>query len=164
MIDFYLFQVSIPLVWLAAGIIISSTEFIIPTNLSIWPGIAAAMVASLIAIGFVNEYSFVWQFFWFAIFTILLTLLWFLVITKYTSLGRRTSDEHRDATLFDLRGVVTETVKPGRPGKVELFSAFHGIKDWKAESDQTIEPETEISVLDSDGIKLIVKKIEGEYA
>jgi len=162
MIDFYLFQVSIPLVWLAAGIIISSTEFIIPTNISIWPGIAAAIVALLIATGLVNEYSFVWQFFWFAIFTILLTLLWFFVIKKYTKLGSLTTDEHRDATLYNLKGMVTETIRPGRPGKVELFSSFHGIKNWMAESDQTIEPETEISVLESDGIKLIVKKIEGE--
>ncbi|MDA3901083.1 MAG: NfeD family protein [Spirochaetes bacterium] len=159
MIDFYLFQVSIPLLWLSAGILIGSTEFIFPTNVSIWPGIAALLVSLLTALGLIYEYNFPWQFFWFAVFTIALTLLWFMVIKRYTHFGSSTVDEHRDMSMVSLRGTVEEIIRPGRPGSVELFSSYHGIRKWKAESSQTIEPGSEVTIEDADGIKLIVKKV-----
>jgi membrane protein implicated in regulation of membrane protease activity len=48
--------------------------------------------------------------------------------------------------------------RSGHPGEVELFSAFHGIKKWQAEADETIEADENISVIESSGIKLLVRK------
>lgn len=161
MIEFYLFQIPIPMVWLAAGIMIGATEFLFPSDVSMWSGLAAAVVALLIWTGLLDEYAWEWQFFWFAIFSLLFILLWFFVIKKYTSWGKDTVDEHRDVSLYNLKGKVTERIEPFTPGAVELFSAFHGIKKWKAEADEIIEEGSTISVEDADGIKLIVKKIGG---
>ena len=160
MIDLQIFHISIWLLWVAAGIIIAGTEFLFPTQVSIWPGIAALIIGLMIKIGIIGEYSFQWQFFWFAIFTTILILLWFFVIKRYTNLGSSTVDQYRDSSLSNIKGTVIEKIESGRPGMVELHNPYHGIKKWKAESDENISVGTEITVKDADGIRLIVKTLK----
>lgn len=158
-IEFYLFQLPIPLVWLAAGILIAGTELLFPTNVSMWSGLAAVSVAFFIWSGILDEYAWTWQLFWFALLSMLFILVWFFVIKKYTRLGSATVDEHRDISLYDIKGIATEDIDPDSPGAVELFSSYHGIKKWKAEADCEIKAGEKVSVQDADGIKLIVKKL-----
>lgn len=160
MIDFHIFQVSIPLLWVAAGIIIAGTELLFPTEVSIWPGISAVLVGLMIKIGLIGAYSFQWQFFWFAVLTAILICLWFLIIKRYTNIGSSTVDKYRDSSLANIKGTVIEKIESSKPGMVELHNSYHGIKKWKAESKENIEIGTEITVEDADGIRLIVKKSE----
>lgn len=157
-LDFYLFQLSLAQVWFAAGILIAGSEFLFPTQVSIWSGIAAWLVALLIAIGALDDHSYTWQILWFAIISIALILLWFLVIKKYTKFGSGTVDKDRDTSLTGIKGTITKEITPGKPGKIELYSSYHGIKEWQAESTEIIAVGEEVAVLEADGIKLIVQK------
>jgi membrane protein implicated in regulation of membrane protease activity len=67
-------------------------------------------------------------------------------------------DKYRDVSLTGIKGKVVKKIEPGIPGKVELYSAYHGIKEWSAEADAELNENEEIQVLEADGIKLIVKK------
>jgi membrane protein implicated in regulation of membrane protease activity len=75
MVDFQLFQISAAQIWFAVGILIAATELLFPTEVSMWSGLAAWIVALLIWIGLLDEYSVRWQLFWFAVFTIAFVLL-----------------------------------------------------------------------------------------
>ena len=65
----------------------------------------------------------------------------------------------RDPTLIQLSGVCVDRIEPKKPGTVELFESYHGLKRWKAESSEIIEPEEEIQVIEATGIRLVVKKV-----
>ncbi len=75
--------------------------------------------------------------------------------------GKNLTDESRDPTLLKLRGIAKTAIEPHRSGEVELYSVYHSLKIWQAESEESIPEGSEVEVLESRGIKLLVKKVNG---
>ncbi|HOO73398.1 MAG TPA: NfeD family protein [Spirochaetota bacterium] len=146
-----------PIVWLAIGIIIMACEIIMPGFIVFWFGAGGILTALFIFIGLIPENSPEWQWTFFFVSSFILLGFWQLLLKKKFS--SNVVDSSRDATLLNLRGKATTKIVPGIPGEVELYSMYHGIKKWKAESGETIEAGEEITVTDANGIKLIVKHI-----
>jgi inner membrane protein len=145
-----------PLVWLAIGIIIMAFEIIIPGFIIFWFGAGGVLTALFVFTGILPNGSAEFQWMFFFLSSLILLGIWQGFLKK--RFNREVVDSTRDTSLANLLGKVTKRIGPGMPGEVELYSLFHGIKTWQAEADETIEPGEKISVLEANGIKLIVKR------
>jgi membrane protein implicated in regulation of membrane protease activity len=146
-----------PIAWLAIGIIIMACEIIMPGFIIFWFGAGGILTAFFIFIGLIPADSQEWQWLFFFLSSISLLGLWQTVLRKKFHSNK--GDSSRDDTLINIRGRTTAEISPGIPGEVELYSVYHGIKKWQAESGEVIESGAEVEVIDASGIKLTVKKI-----
>lgn len=160
MIDLYFFQLSVPYLWLALGILIASTELLFPTQLSVWSGAAALIVGLLCLLGIIPYYNYPLQLLVFAVLSITFILLWFFFARKYAKFGLAIRSAARDDTLSGLKGKVTVPIIPGKPGEVSLYSPYHGITLWRADSEHAIEDGTEIVVTEAKGNHILVKPVK----
>lgn len=144
-----------PAVWLAIGILLMVLEIVMPTFIVFWFGLSGVITAFSAWTGIVD--SLLYQFLLFCVSSLIFLGLWFGFLKK--RFVKETYDDKRDPTLLKLRGKCTAPIEAGKPGEVELYESFHGLKKWKAYSDDSINLEDEIQVMEADGIKLIVKKI-----
>jgi hypothetical protein len=147
-----------PAVWLAAGIIIMALEIVMPGFIVFWFGAGGVLTALFVFIGILpaEEAEIQWIFFFLS--SLLMLAVWQLYFSR--RFKSTSADLSRDATLVNLRGKVIEEIHPGIPGKVELYTPYHSIKVWSAESSEQIEFGREIAVMDADGIRLIVKELK----
>ena len=145
-----------PLVWLAIGLVIMALEIFIPGFIIFWFGAGGVITALCIFTGILPENGAEFQWMFFFLSSLVLLGIWQGFLKKRFSSG--VVDASRDATLVNLHGKATKRIVPGIPGEVELYSLFHGIKIWQAESEEIIEKDDEIFVHDADGIKLVVKR------
>lgn len=146
-----------PLTWLAVGIVIMALEIVMPGFIIFWFGLGGVITALLVFIGIVPIESAEYQWLVFFLSSFALLGAWQFYFRKRFFKGKL-SDESRDATLTNLKGKVSRKILPGIPGEVELYTLFHGIKIWQAESADAIDEGEEIVVVEADGIKLIVRK------
>ncbi len=144
-----------PLTWLAAGAGLMALEILVPGFIIFWFGLGGMITA-----------VFAWadvavrteeQLLVFFLFSMFFLGLWFLLFRKKFY---RKEDDERDPTLANLRGRCEAAVEPGHPGLVELYEPFHGIRSWKAESDEHIASGAEVYVTEASGIKLFIKQIK----
>ena len=142
-----------PVLWLALGVILIALEIIIPGFIIFWFGLGGIITALFSFTGIIQDEVYLWILF-FASSMIFLTI-WFTLLKKYFN----PKEEERDPTLIHLKGKCTVNIEKGRPGEVELYESFHGLTKWKAEASETISEGEEIQVIETSGIKLIVKKI-----
>lgn len=143
-----------PLAWLIAGLLIMALEIVVPGFVLFWFGAGALLTALLTFLGLIP--SLVAQWIVFSLSSVALVAFWHFYLKRFFK--SKVVDDSRDPTLFNKRGTVTKRIAPNRPGEVELFHNFHGVKIWIAESEQEIEPGEEVQVLEANGIKLVVKK------
>lgn len=146
-----------PVSWLAIGIVIMAMEIIMPGFIIFWFGAGGVLTALFVFAGIIPAESAQWQWMFFFLSSSAMLAFWQFFLRK--KFQGSTVDLSRDATLTNIRGRATERITPGIPGRVELYTGFHGIKKWEAESEDTIESGEEIQVLGANGIKLIVKHI-----
>ena len=146
-----------PIVWFAIGIVIMALEIIIPGFIIFWFGAGGVITAFVIFVGVIPAESAQWQWLFFFLSSLALLGLWQVFFRK--KFQSSVVDSSRDVTLLNARGRATVRIIPGEPGEVELYSLYHGIKKWQAESDEIIEAGDEVTVTDANGIKLIVKQI-----
>ena len=76
-------------------------------------------------------------------------------LCKKAFVGKKSPD--RDGLASDVighRAVVTVRIEPGKPGKVELRGA-----NWQAESDETLEPGTQVRIVKQESIALTVERM-----
>lgn len=146
-----------PLIWLAVGVILMAVEIVAPGFIIFWFGLGAALAALLTFAGITG--SWLIQTLVFFSSSIVFLVLWFRVFKK--KFAGPTDDDQRDPTLYSLKGKCTSKIEPGKPGEVELYETYHGLKKWKAESSEVIDANDEIRVLEASGIKLIVIKDDG---
>ena len=147
-----------PGIWLAIGLIIIAFEIVVPGFVIFWFGIGGLLTALLAWTGLIKDPIWQWLFFFLA--SIATLLLWHFVFRRLFQ--KDTPDDARDPTLVRLRGKVISKVTPSIPGEVELYETFHGLRNWKAESEEILEIGDEIEVVEAKGIKLIVKAIKEE--
>lgn len=143
--------------WLAAGLIIIALEILVPGFVIFWFGIGAIITSVFVFLGLQADSSAAWLIFFGSSFALL--LFWHIVLKKY--FGKKVTDDTRDPTLNNLRGRAKTPIEQHKTGEVELYSMFHGLKDWKAESDEFIGEGDEIEVIEARGIRLLVKKTDG---
>jgi membrane protein implicated in regulation of membrane protease activity len=147
------FVVSPALAWLAIGIALMAAEVLAPGFIVFWFGVGALAASLAVFLGLHSVYGELLLFLGVSIGSL---LLWHLVLRRRFPGSGKADD--RDATISELRGRVTEKVAPEAEGRVELNTPFHGIRVWKARSDEVLESGAEIEVLDAKGIALIVKR------
>jgi len=146
-----------PNVWLAIGIILMALEIIMPGFIIFWFGAGGLLTAFFVFIGLISPVSAEWQWIFFFLASLSFLGIWQVFLKK--RFQSSVIDSFRDATLQNLRGKATCGITPGIPGEVELYTVYHGIKKWQAESSEVIEAGDEVVVTDANGIKLIVKRI-----
>ncbi len=146
-----------PVVWLAIGIIIMACEIVMPGFIIFWFGAGGVLTALFVFIGIIPENSAEWQWIFFFLSSFVLLGFWQIFLRKKFQSG--VVDLSRDATMLNLRGRAITKIVPGIPGEVELYTVYHGIKKWQAESAEIIEAGDEVAVCDANGIKLIVKHV-----
>ncbi len=143
-----------PLIWISIGFIIMGLEIVVPGFVLFWFGAGALLTALFVVLGLLPNAELQWGFFFVS--SLLFLAGWHLYFKKH--FRRVIVDEDRDPTIRDLKGRVTKEILKDIPGEVELYSPFHGIKKWQAESDVTIMVGEEVVVKESRGIKLVVNK------
>lgn len=147
-----------PFIWLIAGFIIMALEILVPGFILFWFGFAAFLTSIISFLNLIEEALYLWICF-FCISAATL-ILWHFYLKNISFFKRNTQDEYRDISLANLKGIVITEIKINKPGRIKLNQAYHGISEWKAEAKEDIALNEEVSVLDSDGIKLIVEKIK----
>jgi len=143
-----------PFLWLALGVILMAVEILAPGFIVFWFGLGGVFTALLVFLEIIKAEEMQWLFFFSS--SLLFIFLWFGYFRK-KYFNSEIAD--RDPTLTELRGVCIEKIEPKKPGTVELFESYHGLRNWKAESLEVILPEEEIQVVEARGIRLIVKKV-----
>lgn len=146
-----------PITWLAIGIILMALEIIMPGFIIFWFGAGGLLTSLFVYTGIIPALSAEWQWIFFFLASLAMLGVWQVLLKK--RFQGSVIDSSRDATLQNIRGSVTKIIAPGMPGEVELYTVYHGIKKWQAESAETLEAGDEIVVTDANGIKLIVKRI-----
>ena len=145
-----------PLAWLIAGLLIMGLEVIVPGFVLFWFGAGALVTALLSFLGILPSIFSQWIFF--SISSLALLGLWQFYLKRFFK--SQVVDDTRDPTLSNKMGAVSRRIAPNRPGEVELYDNFHGVRIWSAESDTVIEEGEEVQVVSANGIKLIVKKVK----
>ncbi len=138
--------------WLAIGVALIALEIIMPGFVIFWFGVGAVITALFAITKIVTRFEY--QFILFFLSSLSFLLLWFFWLKKLFV----KPEDNMDLAIKNLKGVVKEKIKPGTPGKIELYDNYHGIKVWKAYSDEELEEGTEIQVVGAEGISLFVKK------
>lgn len=141
-------------VWVAVGLILMGLEIIIPGFIIFWFGAGALLTALLTGIGLLSSGAAQWIVFFLS--SLAFLALWFLGLKKMFVSPALADD--RDPTLTNIKGKVIQRIEPNVPGRVKLYDFYHGVQEWKAESKETIEMGEEVTVLEAEGINLIVKK------
>ena len=135
-------------IWLAVVILLSIVEVMTINLTTIWFVISG--LASL-GLSFFN-YDFSVQF---GTFTILGVIL---LITTRKWLQEKLN-HHKESTNLDrvigMTGLVTENINKNKPGEVKVDG-----KRWTAVSEEKIDVNSIVKILNIDGVKLIVKKEE----
>ncbi len=145
------------IIWFAIGLVIMALEIIMPGFIVFWFGAGGVLTALFVYIGIIPVDNGNAQWIFFFLSSLAFLGLWQVFLKK--RFQSSVIDSSRDATLQNQRGKATSKIQPGIPGEVELYTVFHGIKTWKAESDEIIESGDEVVVVDANGIKLLVKHI-----
>jgi membrane protein implicated in regulation of membrane protease activity len=145
--------VSPALAWLAIGILLIAMEAVVPGFVIFWFGAGALATALAVALGMRGFAAELLVFLGVSLGSL---LLWHLVLRKRFP-GSGAADG-RDATITELRGKVTRRIAPEAEGEVELATAFHGLRSWKARSDEALEVGEDIEVIEARGIALVVTR------
>lgn len=145
------------IIWFAIGIIIMALEIFMPGFIIFWFGAGGVLTSLFVFIGIIPVENGNAQWLFFFLSSLAFLGLWQVVFKK--RFQSNVIDPSRDATLQNVRGKALSRITPGIPGEVELYTAFHSIKKWEAESAEIIEAGDEVIVTDANGIKLIVKHI-----
>ncbi|MGC8765037.1 MAG: NfeD family protein [Brevinematia bacterium] len=138
--------------WFAVGAILIALEIVVPGFVIFWFGAGAVITSILVIFKFIPKLEY--QFLVFFLSSFSLMLVWFLWLKKFFV----KPEDLIDPEIKNLKGVVKKKIKPGKPGKVELYDNYHGIKIWKAYSDEELEEGEEVKISGAEGISLFVKK------
>ncbi|MEN6474186.1 MAG: NfeD family protein [Syntrophaceae bacterium] len=138
------------LLWFLAGVVLLITELFSPTLILMFFGFGAWIVA---AVYLLLEISLAYQL---AIFAISSLVLLFLLRKRLMPLfkGFTTSRQQAGQDLDDFLGkeaIVTDTIEPGKPGKVE----YNGVS-WTAEGETAISAGTRVRITGRSGLTLSV--------
>jgi inner membrane protein len=131
-------------IWAAIGLALIITELVVPTFFIIFLGIGALVVAVTTYLGLSRGLDI--QLLIFALSSILLMLL------LRGRLKKRISAKEMEPDYMGKLATVTETIMPGREGKVSYRGSV-----WTAVADSEIQKDSMVTIIGRDGICLKVK-------
>lgn len=136
--------------WLIAGIVLMLMELMTPGFVVFFFGLAAASVS--LCIWLFPGFGAYWQLGAFSVFSI----LYLLVLRRYVkSVFMGDSEENAlSDELVGSTGRVTELIRPGVPGRVEIRDA-----GWTASAAVRMEPGEEVRVVSHDNLTVTVEKL-----
>ncbi len=134
------------------GLLFIGAEVFVPGGLLGVVG-AGVMAGAVAALFFPNHY---WPVFW-VTFALVAAISWVFLMELYRRVRRAPGNEVMScATLVNSEGIVVKTVKPGAmSGQVRI-----GGDVWSAQAEDELPPGTRVVVVDTEGIRVIVRKAE----
>jgi len=139
------------LVWFIIGLILLLIEFGAPGLIIGFFGIGAWIVSGILLF---IDISLSTQLIIFIIASVVLTIFlrkWIQKVFKLDSIKNQADEE---SEFVGKKAVVTKTIKPNEPGKVE----FRGT-NWEAEAETEITEGTRVEITDRKSITFIVKPL-----
>lgn len=133
------------LIWLVAAVLFFIVEAAVPGLVSVWFGMAA--VVTMLVSPFVK--NFLYEFY---IFIILSGILFF-----FTRKIAKSWKEKRKDKIDRIRGTVVEVKSINDKGLYEIY--LDG-KNWTGKSSDSLEVGEKVQVVDIEGIRLVLKKLE----
>ena len=134
--------------WLIIILFLGFIEAITVNLVTIWFVISG--IVSLILSFFIDD--FIIQFSVFVILGILLLITTRSWLNKVFKINKYKTNLDR---VIGMRGIVTEKITKNSPGEVKVDG-----KRWMAISDKTINVDNDVKILEIDGVKLKVEKLE----
>jgi inner membrane protein len=131
-------------IWAAIGLALVITEMVVPTFFIIFLGIGALIVAVATLAGLTE--SIISQLLLFAVSSTVLMLF------LRGRLKRKLSAKEMEPEYLGQLATVTETILPGREGKV----SYRG-STWPAVADTEIQKDATVTIIGRDGLCLKVK-------
>jgi hypothetical protein len=119
-----------------------------------WFGLGALVIAALLF--FVPGMGITWQLFVWAVFSGLLTILWFKYLKPHMA-DRTKAGIPREAVLGEV-GIVTKVPEDGRRGMVRFAIPLLGSDEWPFICEQDIKTGDRVSVKEISGNTLIVER------
>ncbi|MHC1698845.1 MAG: NfeD family protein [Geobacteraceae bacterium] len=142
-----------PWIWIAAGIVLSVFEIIIPSFTIIWFGLAAVVVGFLSFI--LRTDSLALQLALWAVLSAVFTYGWFRFFRQET---KTLSGQSKEA-IIGKAGVIVKTNDTTFPGGVIRFPiAVLGSDEWSYISDELLKLGDRGVIVDIAGDKLVIKK------
>ncbi|HBE01058.1 MAG: hypothetical protein A2096_06685 [Spirochaetes bacterium GWF1_41_5] len=141
--------------WAICALLLAIFELFSPATVFIWFAAGAAITALLSFLGIADVK---WQLLFFSLSSLSLVGLWQFYLKKLSFFRKNNNIDERDPTLANLYGKALSAIGPDKPGEIELYENFHGLKKWQAVSEDTVASGAEIIVLESKGIKLVVSE------
>ena len=127
--------------WLAAGMIIMLFELAVPSFYLLWVGLAAVLVGVLMAL---LPLTLAWQFFIWALLSILMTALWFRIVKN----PNRTRAGQAKENAVGERGLLTRGITELGRGEVLFQRPVLGSDRWVAVADESIPAGERVVVVD----------------
>ena len=134
--------------WLIVIIICCFLEAITVNLVSVW--FIASGIVALIASLFTDSFEIQ-----LGIFVILGVILLITTRKPLQKLVNQKKEKTNIDRIFDMTGIVTEEISKNKPGVVKIDG-----KHWTAISDETIQKDSIVKVLQINSTKLKVKKVE----
>jgi inner membrane protein len=131
-------------IWAAIGLALVITEMVVPTFFIIFIGVGALIVAGTTLLGFTG--SFTTQLLVFAISSTI------LMLSLRGRLKKRLSAKEMEPDYLGQLATVTETILPGREGKV----SYRG-STWPAVAEADIQKDATVIIIGREGLCLKVK-------
>lgn len=133
------------LIWLIVAVIFFVVEAIVPGLVSLWFGISATITMLLSPL----VKNMIYEFYIF----IILSAILFIITRTFVKSWRK----NRKDVLDRIRGAIVEVKSINDKGLYEIY--LDG-KNWIGKSDSSLEIGEKVQVIDIEGIKLVLKKIE----
>jgi membrane protein implicated in regulation of membrane protease activity len=131
-------------IWGAIGLALVITEMVVPTFFIIFLGVGALIVAITTLLGLTNSLNS--QLLVFAISSL------FLMLLLRGRLKKRLSAKEMEPEYLGRLATVTETILPGREGKVSYSGSV-----WTAVADSEIQKDATVTIIGREGLCLKVK-------
>jgi len=140
--------------WLIFGMALLIAEMFLASMTVFWFGLGALVIAALLF--FVPGMGITWQLFVWAVFSGLLTILWFKYLKPHMA-DRTKAGIPREAVLGEV-GIVTKVPEDGRRGMVRFAIPLLGSDEWPFICEQDIKTGDRVSVKEISGNTLIVER------
>lgn len=141
------------IVWLIVGVAFFLAEMMLPGFVIFFFAVGALVTALACLIGAPNLNMQLLIFLAASLISLFALRKWMTGIFSGRKSSSKATSESLDSIISE-KAVVTETVTPEQPGKVEL----HGTV-WKAEADETLETGTRVKVIGHESLTLKVTRL-----
>lgn len=138
------------IVWLIIIVILTFLEMITVGLTTIW-FVFSGIIALIIS--FITD-NYLIQFGVFVILGVILLVTTRPLLQKFLKHKKEATNADR---IIDMEGIVTEKITKNAPGEVKVDG-----KRWTAVADKAIKEDSVVKVLEINGVKLKVEKVEGE--